>query len=166
MPDIDTDVKTSLRPYIIRYLSQKYGADAVASIMTKNTYGAREAINASGRDRADELYQTLPKKEADIKKREYLYEHTRLLGKLVPDDPGATLNDIKTDTIRPGSEEEILLDRARKIEGKLFATGVHAGALSLRTERISRNISRYSGGKIKASGPVRRTCCRLRPGPS
>ena len=129
MPDIDTDVKTSLRPYIIRYLSQKYGADAVASIMTKNTYGAREAINASGRDRADELYQTLPKKEADIKKREYLYEHTRLLGKLVPDDPGATLNDIKTDTIRPGSEEEILLDRARKIEGKLFATGVHAGGV-------------------------------------
>ena len=40
-----------------------------------------------------------------------------------------TLNDIKTDTIRPGSEEEILLDRARKIEGKLFATGVHAGAV-------------------------------------
>ena len=70
MPDIDTDVKTSLRPYIIRYLSYKYGADAVASIITKNTYGAREAINASGRERSDELYHTLPKKEADIKKKE------------------------------------------------------------------------------------------------
>ena len=129
MPDIDTDVKTSLRPYIIRYLSYKYGADAVASIITKNTYGAREAINASGRERADELYHTLPKKEADNKKKEYLYKHTRQLGKLIPEDPGIKLSDIKTDQINLGSEEAILLKHARLIEGKPFATGVHAGGV-------------------------------------
>ena len=129
MPDIDTDVKTSLRPYIIRYLSYKYGSNAVASIMTKNTYGAKEAINTSGRDRADELYGTLPSKEAATKKKEYLYQHTRQLGKMVPEDPGAKLSDIKEEQIRPGTEEAILLERAKKIEGIPFATGVHAGGV-------------------------------------
>ena len=60
MPDIDTDVKTSLRPLIIRYLKWRYGTRAVCSIATENTYKAKGALKAAGRDRASELCIHLP----------------------------------------------------------------------------------------------------------
>lgn len=62
MPDIDTDVKTSLRPLIIRYLKWKFGEKAVCSIATETKYKAKGAIKAAGRDRASELCMHLPKK--------------------------------------------------------------------------------------------------------
>ena len=41
MPDIDTDIATSLRPILIQYVQWRYGVNAVASIMTETTYGAK-----------------------------------------------------------------------------------------------------------------------------
>lgn len=84
MPDIDTDVKTSLRPIIIRYLKWKYGEKAVCSIMTKMKYAAKAAIQMVGRDRASELY---PNDEE--KRKEYLYQHSYPLSDIIQD--GQTL---------------------------------------------------------------------------
>ena len=65
MPDIDTDIATSLRPVLIQYVQWRYGINAVASIMTETTYGAKGAIQAAGRDEADRLYGHLPLKNSN-----------------------------------------------------------------------------------------------------
>lgn len=132
LPDIDTDVKTSLRPYIIRYLKWKYGEKAVCSIMTKTTYGAKEAIQTAGRDRASELYQHLPKKEKDKMTRQYLYDNTLPVSDLIPVEPKATLaknENTFLSTFGHDKEKVLLWNHAKLIEGKLSATGVHAGGV-------------------------------------
>lgn len=130
MPDIDTDVKRMLRPYIIKYLKWKYGKDAICSISTKTTYGAKNAILMAGRDRASELYQN----DADHEEleRRYMYEHTLKVSKLIPDEVGQTLE--KTEALfyeQYGSEQEkcVIWEHAKLIEGKLSGTGVHAGGV-------------------------------------
>lgn len=125
MPDIDTDVKTSLRPIIIRYLKWKYGEKAVCSIMTKMKYAAKAAIQMVGRDRASELY---PNDEE--KRKEYLYQHSYPLSDIIQD--GQTLAQAEEAFARifpNDSEKKILWERAKLIEGKLSSTSVHAGGV-------------------------------------
>lgn len=130
MPDIDTDVKRMLRPYIIKYLKWKYGEHAICSIATKTTYGAKNAILMAGRDRASQLYQN----EADHEEleRKYMYEHSLKVSKLIPEEPGQTLK--KNENLffkqyRMDQEKCIIWEHAKLIEGKLYATGVHAGGV-------------------------------------
>lgn len=130
MPDIDTDVKRALRPYIIKYLKWKYGEHAISSIATKTTYGAKNAILMAGRDRASELYHKT--KEHEELERKYMYEHTLKISKLIPEEPGQTL--IKTEELfskQYGTDVEkcVIWEHAKLIEGKLSATGVHAGGV-------------------------------------
>ena len=49
MPDIDTDFSDLRRDEVIRYVTQKYGADRVAQIITFGTMAARNAVRDSGR---------------------------------------------------------------------------------------------------------------------
>jgi len=49
MPDIDMDFEDLRRDEVIRYVSEKYGADHVAQIITFGTLGARAAIRDVGR---------------------------------------------------------------------------------------------------------------------
>ena len=49
MPDIDMDFADDRRDEVIRYVSDKYGADRVAQIITFGTLGARAAIRDVGR---------------------------------------------------------------------------------------------------------------------
>lgn len=130
MPDIDTDVKRALRPYIIKYLKWKYGEHAISSIATKTTYGAKNAILMAGRDRASELYQK--KKDCKELKREYMYEHTLKVSKLIPEEPGQTLKkneELFLKQFENDSEKCIIWEHAKLIEGKLSGTGVHAGGV-------------------------------------
>lgn len=138
LPDIDTDVKTSLRPYIIRYLKWKYGERAVCSIMTKTTYAAKGSIQMAGRDRASELFGMLPKSEYDEKRKEYLHNVTTPLSNLIPEDPNATLansglesviEEAKASTSKIEQEKALIWERAKLIEGKLSTTGIHAGGV-------------------------------------
>lgn len=125
MPDIDTDVKTSLRPIIIQYLKWKYGEKAVCSIMTKMKYAAKAAIRMVGRDRASELY---PNDEE--KRKKYLYQHSYPLSDVV--QKGQTLAQAETNFAQVFSqdpEKKLLWNRAKLIEGKLSSTSVHAGGV-------------------------------------
>lgn len=131
MPDIDTDIKTSLRPYIIRYIKQKYGEHAVTSILTVTTYAPRASIQMVGRDRADELYGNLPTAEGNEKKREYL-KLVRKISDLVPETGADSLSKWDTlfyDTFGDNEECVLLWNRAKRIEGKVSGTGVHAGGV-------------------------------------
>lgn len=130
MPDIDTDVKTSLRPLIIRYLKWRYGARAVCSIVTESTYQAKGAIKAAGRDRASELYSHITNKSAYKAQisdymRKYVYPLSDMLSNT---DKLADRSDISEKLIEQ-SEEAIVWKRAMLLEGKLYATGLHAGGV-------------------------------------
>lgn len=131
MPDIDTDIKTSLRPYIIRYCKQKYGENAVSSIATTSTYAAKAAIQMAGRDRADELYGQLPTAEQDEKRKQYL-TFTRKISDLIPEGSGEKLSGWEEEFQRQfGKKEEavIIWNHAKLIEGHVNGTGVHAGGI-------------------------------------
>lgn len=49
MPDIDCDIETDIRPYVIRYVKQKYGSDCVCGIMTRRKQTGKAAIQTAGR---------------------------------------------------------------------------------------------------------------------
>ncbi len=49
MPDIDIDFNYERRDEVIQYVSEKYGADSVAQIITFGTFAARAAIRDVGR---------------------------------------------------------------------------------------------------------------------
>ncbi|MCC2254586.1 DNA polymerase III subunit alpha [Ruminococcus sp. CLA-AA-H200] len=117
MPDIDTDVKRSLRPYIIKYLKWKYGEKAVTSICTKTSYAGRSAVRMAGRDRASELNVET-------------YPHAEEVASLIP--IGSTVSECDALFYQMyGDDEEktLLWEKAKLIEGKLSAVGVHAGGV-------------------------------------
>lgn len=142
LPDIDTDVKTSLRPYIIRYLKWKYGENAICSIMTETTYAAKGAIQMAGRDRASELYGCLPKKLQEGKIRDYMHTYTLPVSDIIPVEPGACISEneekfrtafqITKDTgqLTDENRERVTIwEHAKLLEGKLSSTSVHAGGV-------------------------------------
>ncbi len=49
MPDIDCDIETSIRPYVIRYVKQKYGEACVCGIMTRGKQTGKSALQTAGR---------------------------------------------------------------------------------------------------------------------
>ena len=130
MPDIDTDIKTSLRPFLIRYVKQVHGEKSVCSIMTENTYAAKASIQMVGRDRADELYGYLPDTEQKEKKSKYL-KRVREITDLLPDNAGnlSSYDEMFERQFKSDSEAELLWNRAKMIEGCISSTGIHAGGI-------------------------------------
>ncbi len=49
MPDIDMDFQDDRRDEVIKYVSEKYGADHVSQIITFGTFGAKAAVRDCGR---------------------------------------------------------------------------------------------------------------------
>ena len=49
MPDIDVDFDDRRRPEVIRYVTEKYGDDRVAQIVTFGTIKAKQAIKDAAR---------------------------------------------------------------------------------------------------------------------
>jgi DNA polymerase-3 subunit alpha len=118
MPDIDTDFCVERRDEVIAYVTEKYGKDRVAQIVTFGTMAARAAIRDTGRA----LGVPLP----DVDR----------IAKLVPSGPGGLsisraieqipeLNSIYA--TRP--EIRKLLDTAREIEGLARNAGTHAAGV-------------------------------------
>lgn len=44
MPDIDCDIETEIRPYVIEYVKHKYGQDSVCGIMTRGAQKGKAAL--------------------------------------------------------------------------------------------------------------------------
>ena len=117
LPDIDMDFCMNRRGEVINYVTQKYGRENVAQIITFGTMAAKAAIKDVGR-------------AMDIP-----YADVDRIAKMVP----TTLNIKLEDAIResPGlqqaydSEPQVrqLLDTARKLEGLVRNAGVHAAGV-------------------------------------
>jgi DNA polymerase-3 subunit alpha len=117
MPDIDIDFCMNRRGEVIDYVTQKYGRENVAQIITFGTMAAKAAIKDVGR-------------AMDIP-----YADVDRIAKMVP----TTLN-IKLDTaikesaaLQQAYESDAqvrqLLDTARKLEGLVRNAGVHAAGV-------------------------------------
>ncbi|EOS68830.1 DNA polymerase III, alpha subunit [Lachnospiraceae bacterium MD308] len=130
MPDIDTDIKTSLRPVIIQYVKWKFGENAVVSIATADTYAAKSALQTAARNIASELYDSdkeLTKAERDERKRKFAKHGYRLSDLVTGDNLEGSETAILSACSTP--EEERIYHDARLIEGRLAGTGMHAGGV-------------------------------------
>ena len=115
MPDIDVDFDDAGRDSVLKYVTNKYGEDHVAQIITFGTMAAKSAI----RDVARVLKLPLP--DADR------------LAKMVPERPGTTLSDAfkEVSELREArdSGEALVRDTLRyaeTLEGSARQTGTHA----------------------------------------
>src|SRR4051794_30706084 len=82
MPDMDIDFAVAGRERVINYVTEKYGRDRVAQIITFSTMAARAAVRDAGR-------------VLDIP-----YGAVDRIAKLIPEGPGQTL----AECLKPGAE--------------------------------------------------------------
>ncbi|HUZ50626.1 MAG TPA: DNA polymerase III subunit alpha [Candidatus Dormibacteraeota bacterium] len=118
MPDIDTDFCVERRDEVIAYVTEKYGKDRVAQIVTFGTMAARAAIRDAGRALG------VPLPEVDR------------IAKLVPSGPGGlsiaeALEQIPDLKLMYASSPQTrkLLDTAKDIEGLARNAGTHAAGV-------------------------------------
>ncbi len=124
-PDIDVDFCMNRRGEVIKYVTEKYGREQVAQIITFNTLGARAAIKDVGR--------VLEIPFADVER----------LTKLVPGVLNISLEDaIKTE---PGFDEAAKKDP--RIDDVL--------KVALRLEGLSRNCSVHAAGVVISPQPLK-----------
>ncbi len=128
MPDIDTDFDDQGRQKVIDYVVDKYGYNQVAQIITYGTMAAKMSIKDVSRVR------DLPLGEANA------------LAKLVPDSPGTTLTkafkEVKEleDFRKEDSEKGFILNMAKKLEGSIRSTGIHAAGVIIAPDNLTNYI--------------------------
>jgi DNA polymerase-3 subunit alpha len=117
MPDIDVDFCMNRRGEVIDYVTQKYGREQVAQIITFNTMAAKASIKDCGR--------ALDMPYGDVDR----------IAKLVPATVGMKLDRALEEVpeLRKAYETDAqikeLIDTAKKLEGLARGSGVHASAV-------------------------------------
>jgi DNA polymerase-3 subunit alpha len=124
MPDIDVDFCKDKRPEVISYVSEKYGKDHVAQIITFGTMAARAAI----RDVARAM--DFPYAEADR------------LAKMVPETLKITIKD----SIRLEPQLKEVYAEDRKVRDLLD--------IAMRLEGLARHASTHAAGVVIAPEPI------------
>lgn len=117
-PDIDMDFADDRRNEVVQYVAQKYGEDHVAQVITFGRMEARVAVRDIGR------VLGMP------------YEEPDKVAKLIPNVPGhkTSLNDAIEQITELGEyykqpKYKDLIDLAKKVEGVIRQTSVHAAAV-------------------------------------
>ncbi|HTC93665.1 MAG TPA: DNA polymerase III subunit alpha [Terriglobales bacterium] len=124
LPDIDIDFCMNRRGEVINYVTQKYGREQVAQIITFGTMAAKAAIKDVGRA------MDMPYNEVDR------------IAKMVPTTLNISLDDALKDSppLQTAYENEPqvkeLLDTARKLEGLVRNAGVHAAGVVIAPEPL------------------------------
>ncbi len=129
MPDIDIDFDDDGREKVLHWVSQKYGKERVAHLITFGTMAAKSAIRDVAR------VQKLPLSEADR------------LAKMIPERPGVSLNDAikevpelkkELETGRP--EISSVLKNAMTLEGSVRNTGTHACGIIIARDNLEKFV--------------------------
>ena len=115
MPDIDVDFDDDGRAKVLEYVTQKYGQDHVAHIITFGQMAAKSVIKDVGRV------------------MEYPLADTNKLASYVPETPKITFAKAQTESSdlaaainSPDPTVHLLMERAMKLEGGMRQPGVHA----------------------------------------
>ena len=142
MPDVDIDFDERRRGEVIRYVTEKYGADKVAMIGTYGTIKAKNAIKDSARVLGypyavgDRITKAMP---ADV-----LGKGLPLSGITDKDHPRYS----EAGEIRSMYENEPdvtkVIDAARGIEGLVRQMGVHAAGVIMSSERLIDHVPVFS----------------------
>ena len=133
MPDIDMDFCYDRRTEVIEYVSQKYGRNSVAQIITYGTLAARAVIRDVGR------VMGMPYPKVDG------------IAKLVPGEPKMTLEKaIQTEPqltalMEEDKEIEALFNNAKKLEGLPRNTSTHAAGIIISKGNLTDKVPLYKG---------------------
>ncbi|MDI7246681.1 MAG: DNA polymerase III subunit alpha [Bacillota bacterium] len=131
MPDIDVDFCFERRGEVIDYVTQKYGSDRVAQIITFGTMAARAAIRDVGR------VLNLSYNEVDK------------IAKLVPMEPGTTIEKAleSSPELKSAYEQDekvkSLIDTARAVEGMPRHASVHAAGVVISKDPLVEHVPLY-----------------------
>ncbi len=156
MPDIDIDFDDAGRDKVYDYIINKYGKDKVAQIVTFGTLGSKSAIRDVARVIGADL-QTADR-----------------IAKLVPDGPEMSIekalkesSDFK-EVFEKGSDlEKRIIENARKLEGLIRQTGVHACGTIIGRDSLINDIplarakdsdlpvTQYEGSLVEAAGMLK-----------
>ncbi|MFI5116624.1 MAG: DNA polymerase III subunit alpha [Terriglobales bacterium] len=125
LPDIDIDFCMNRRSEVIDYVTQKYGRDNVAQIITFGTMAAKAAIKDSGRA------MDIPYAEVDR------------IGKMIPTTLNITIDQALKDSPplaaayqnEPQTKE--LIDTAKRLEGLVRNAGVHAAGVVISPQPLT-----------------------------
>ena len=125
LPDIDIDFCMNRRGEVINYVTQKYGRDQVAQIITFGTMACKAAIKDSGR-------------AMDIP-----YSEVERIVKMVPPTLNITIEQALKDSpalatayeSEPQTKE--LIDTAKKLEGLVRNAGVHAAGVVISPQPLT-----------------------------
>ncbi len=138
MPDVDIDFDERRRVEVIRYVTEKYGADKVAMIGTYGTIKAKNAIKDSARvlgypyAMGDRITKAMP---ADV-----LGKGIPLSGITDPTHPRYS----EAGEVRGMYENEPdvkkVIDTARGVEGLVRQMGVHAAGVIMSSETITEHV--------------------------
>ena len=135
MPDIDIDFHTRRRGEVIQYVTEKYGREQVAQIITFGTMGARTAIKDVGR--------VLEIGLADVDK----------VTKLIPNTLNIKLKDAIAqepaimDLVRKDKRLAEVLEVAQKIEGMARNCGMHAAGVVISPVPLKTLVPLYKTNK-------------------
>lgn len=131
LPDIDVDFCMERRDDVIRYVSEKYGEDKVAQIITFGTMAARGAIRDVGR--------ALDMSYAEVDR----------IAKLVPEILGIKLSEAieqepqLLDAMKKDKKVADLLELAQKIEGLHRHASTHAAGVVISDLPLSNHVPLY-----------------------
>jgi DNA polymerase-3 subunit alpha len=140
MPDIDCDFSVEGREKVIRYVSEKYGSDRVAQIITFTTMASKAAIRDVGR------VLEVPLRDTDR------------LAKLVPvwqgrskslDDAMKEVSDLR-EAYESNEDQKRLIDVARALEGVSRNVSTHAAGVVIAPEALVRYTPLQFGPKSEA----------------
>ena len=137
MPDIDIDFDDEGRERIIKWVIDKYGQSNVAQIITYSVLGGKSAIKDAGRVLDVPIFETnniaklVPSVPGmNIAKALSKYDKLKDEDKVLVDEMKAILENPKDSRYR-------VLDSARKMEGCIRNTGIHACGVIITPEDIS-----------------------------
>ena len=129
MPDIDIDFDDDGREKVLHWVSEKYGKERVAHLITFGTMAAKSSIRDVAR------VQKLPLSEADR------------LAKMVPERPGTSLDDAIKEVpefkkeLEEGSPEiQSVIKNALTLEGSVRNTGTHACGIIIARDHLDKYV--------------------------
>lgn len=166
MPDIDIDFCFERRPEVIDYVTQKYGEDRVAQIITFGTMAARAAIRDAGRvfdipyGRVDKIAKMIP--EGFNEGRPWTID--------------AALQHVPELRDAYESDDEVtkpILDMAKNLEGLVRQDSIHAAGVVISDQELTNRtpvqkkgeaeiVTQYDMGAIQKIGLLKMDFLGLR----
>jgi len=156
MPDIDIDFDDYGRSKVMQYVTDKYGADKVAQIITYGKMAAKSAI----KDTARVLDLPIPEAERLAKLVPDAMPKGYSLARFIDEGKNGLEEDLNRDQVEKvcqlidiahqGDEAAEVLQQAKVLEGNLRNTGVHACGVIITPDKMS-NLVPVSMTKVNGA---------------